>query len=126
MKTIWLAVILLAVVLISSTAMYIYSTLIYNDLRDALESLYGAVEDGKWDDAEEKAEKMNALWDKADRSWTPVMDHQQVDRVDESITRIRQLIKVRDRDALIVEIAVARRLLKRLKDNETPDLQNLF
>ncbi len=126
MRAIWIAVTLLSAVLIGSTVMFIYSTVIYNDLQDILNSLYQAVEEENWEDADKIVANMEEVWNRADRSWTPVMDHRQVDRVDESMTRVVHLVNIRSKDDLMVEIPLSRRLLKRLKDTEVPDLQNVF
>lgn len=126
MKTIWIAVILLALVLIGSIALYLYSTSLYNALQDSLDRVERAAEEEDWEHARVESTNMENLWAKTDAAWTPVMDHRQVDRLDESLTRVVKLLELRSRDELLLEIAVARRLAKRVKDSEVPGIRNIF
>lgn len=126
MKTIWIAVALLAVVLGGSIGLHFYSSMLYNELQESLGRIEKAVEKEDWDAARAESEKLEKHWAKTDAAWTPVMDHRQVDRLDESLTRVFKLIEQRNKEDLQVELAVARRLAKRVKDTETPGLRNIF
>jgi hypothetical protein len=84
------------------------------------------VEQEDWPLAEKESARLAELWARVDATWTPMMDHRQVDRLDESLTRAFLLLEQRRRDDLLVEIAAARRLAKRIKDTEVPGLRNVF
>ncbi len=126
MKTLWISIVLLIVVIVGSAALFIYTTVLYNGLQDGLIQLQQIVEQEDWEKAEKEAEQLKDLWGRADASWTPIMDHRQVDRVDESFTRVFRLVELRIKDDLLLEITVARRQLLRLKDTEVPNLRNVF
>lgn len=126
MKTIWIAAALLVLVLVGSTALFIYSSVLYHALQEGMERLERAVTEEDWEKARRELSRVEEIWNRTDSSWTPVMDHRQVDRLDESMTRIFHLVKQRSRDELLVEIAVARRLAKRIKDTEVPGIRNIF
>lgn len=126
MKTLWISIILLFVVLAGSAALMIYTTILYNDLQDRLIGLQQIVEEEEWEKAEKEVEQLQEQWGRADASWTPIMDHRQVDRVDESFTRVFRLVDLRKKDDLLLEITIVRRQLLRLKDTEVPNLRNVF
>ena len=126
MKTLWISIILLFVVLAGSAALMIYTTILYNDLQDRLIGLQQIVEEEEWEKAEKEVEQLKEQWRRADTSWTPIMDHRQVDRVDESFTRVFRLVDLRKKDDLLLEITIVRRQLLRLKDTEVPNLRNVF
>lgn len=126
MKTIWIAVGLLVLVLAGSLGLHFYSSMLYNELQDSLGRIERAVQNEDWETARGESKKLEKLWAKTDATWTPVMDHRQVDRLDESLTRIFKLIEQQKSDELAVELALARRLAKRIKDTETPGLRNIF
>lgn len=126
MKTIWIAVGLLVLVIAGSFTLYFYSTAIYNDLQETLEQVGRAAEREDWEEAQDQAGRLTELWTRVDATWTPIMDHRQVDRLDESLTRVLLLLQQRRRNDLIVEIAVARRIALRIKETEIPNLRNVF
>ncbi len=126
MKTIWIAVILLVVVLVSSTGMFIYTSYLYNELQSNMARVREAVEEEDWEKARQESDQLEELWARADATWTPVMDHRQVDRLDESLTRVFQLVRQREQKEVLLELAVASRLARRLKDTEVPNFRNVF
>ena len=54
------------------------------------------------------------------------MDHRQVDRLDESLTKVIKLAELRSREDLLVEVAIAMRMARRIKDTEVPSIRNIF
>lgn len=126
MKTLWIALVLLIVVLTGSTVLFIYTAVLHNDLQTGLGRLQQQVERENWKRAAGEADQLKNLWRRADSFWAPIIDHRQVDRVDEALTRVFRLVDLEIRDSLLVEISVARRQLLRLKDSETPKLRNVF
>jgi hypothetical protein len=54
------------------------------------------------------------------------MDHRQVDHLDQSLTRVIKLAELRNREELLIEVAVAMRMAKRIKDTEVPTIRNIF
>lgn len=126
MKTLWISIILLFIVIVGSAALFIYTTVLYHDLQDGLEKLQRMVEAENWEKASDEVDQLEALWSRADASWTPIMDHRQVDRVDEAFTRVFRLVELQKKDDLLLEITVTRRQLLRLKGTEVPNLRNVF
>jgi len=126
MKTILIAVVLLIAVISGSTVLFIYSTFLYHDLQSGLERLQQQAEREEWQLAEREAAQLKKLWQQADEAWMPIMDHRQVDRVDESFTRVFRLVELKHKNSLLLEITVARRQLLRLKETEAPKLRNIF
>ncbi len=126
MKTIWIAVALFAVVLVGSVALYIYTTALHSDLQDNLHRIHRAAEAEDWAEVCRESEQLQKIWARTDASWTPIMDHRQVDRLDESLTRLMKLTELRNRDELLIEVALAMRMAKRIKDTEVPALRNIF
>ncbi|NLA10562.1 MAG: DUF4363 family protein [Firmicutes bacterium] len=126
MKRIWLAVILLLVVLTGSVALFLYTDAQHDHLQEQLQRIHLAAEDEDWGQAHRESEQLKEIWSRTDASWTPIMDHRQVDRLDESLTRVGKLVEMRNREELLIEIAVAMRTAKRIKETELPSLRNIF
>ena len=126
MKTVWIAVILFLVVLAGSVVLFIYTTVLYNQLQESLHRIHRAVEEGDWAAAHRESRQLKKIWARTDASWTPIMDHRQVDHLDESLTRVIKLAELRNREELLIEVAVAMRMAKRIKDTEVPTIRNIF
>lgn len=126
MKTIWIAAVLLTVVLAGSFALFIYTGTLYTGLQENLDRLYRAVDGEDWTEARQQSGQLQKIWAKTDATWTPIMDHHQVDRLDESLTRVFKLVELRNREELLLELTLAGRMAQRVKDSEVPMLRNIF
>ncbi len=126
MKTIWIAAILLLAVLAGAVALFIYTTALYNELQESLQRINLAVEREDWEAANRESEQLKRVWTRTDASWTPIMDHRQVDRLDESLTRVIRLAELRNREELLIELALSMRMAQRIKNTEIPSIRNIF
>jgi len=125
-RTVWISVILFLVVLAGSVAIFIYTTALYNQLQESLHRIYRAVEEDDWDAASRESKELQRIWARTDASWTPIMDHRQVDELDQLLARVVKLIELRRKEDLLVELAAAMRAAKRIKDTEVPSIRNIF
>ena len=126
MKTVWIAAILLLVVLVGAIALHVYTTSLYDRLQQNFQRLERAVESEDWEAARRESGELQEIWERTDASWTPIMDHRQVDHLDESLTRVFKLLELQNRKDLLLELAVAARSAKRIKDTDIPMLRNIF
>lgn len=126
MKTVWIAVILFLVVLAGSVVLFIYTTALYNQLQESLHRIHRAVEKEDWAAAHRESRQLQKIWSRTDASWTPIMDHRQVDELDQLLARVVKLIELRRKEDLLVELAAAMRAAKRIKDTEVPSIRNIF
>ncbi|NLI70899.1 MAG: DUF4363 family protein [Firmicutes bacterium] len=118
--------ILLVVLVGTSLLIYSLTGSLYLEMKDCLDTMEKAVENGQWGEVEKEASLLQELWHRGDCLWSPVMDHRQIDRVDESITLIMALVKMKSKENLVLEINAARRMLKRIKDKESPLFKTIF
>lgn len=126
MRTVWIALGLLILILLASSGFYWYTSMLYRQLQDSLDRLYKAVETESWSQADREVRGLEEIWARADDAWTPIMDHRQVDLLDESLTRVFTLVELRQKEELLLQLAVSRRLARRLKDMEVPGIGNIF
>lgn len=109
-----------------AVGVFYYSADIYSNIHDSLDALEKAVENDDWDKAMQESETLEELWNRGDLIWSAVMDHGQVDRVDESIIQVIAMVKQQSKDDLLVEISLAKRLVDRLQESETPHFRSIF
>ena len=123
MKTIWIAVILLVCAGRFSRSLLLYFHPVSPCRKPG--QMGKAVEREDWEGAPGSA-RLRELWLQCDAFWTPIMDHRQVDRLDESLTRALHVVEHQQKESSLLEIAVASRIMRRVKDTELPSLQNIF
>ncbi len=126
MKMVWVAVVIILVISVSATGLYWYSARLHQHLQGNLEELERAVQAENWEEAERSSKKMQKTWNTADAAWSPVMDRRDVDRVDEAITRVRHLSDSRQKNELLLEVNVAKRLVTRLMEKESVSIKSVF
>lgn len=126
MRMFWVAMALLLVVIAFTVGIYFLTASAHDNLLDSIRLIEQAVGAGNWEAAKQETRRLARLWDQASALWTPVMDHKDIDRADEVVTRVIRMVDLQYRDELLLEIAIARRLVNRLKDKELPRIGNIF
>ncbi len=117
---------LLIIIIGFSFFVYYENSAISGDLLDSLSGIKQHLEKEKWEKVHDEIKQLNSHWEKADRWWTPFMDHREVDMVGNSIDRVASLAKVRLKEEALVEVSSAMRLVKRILDREGFSLSNIF
>lgn len=116
------------VVVIVSFAFFSYyrTSLLSEELLSSLEQLQAAVEEGCPEATGAELKELKSRWERADAWWTPLMDHREIDLLDQTIIRIDQNIKQQRSEDTLVEIGAARRMVERIRDRERPLTKNIF
>lgn len=126
MKMIWVALGIIVVISLSAAGLYIYSAGLQRDLQRELVELEQAAEAENWAQVQQASARLKKAWKQADATWSPVMDRRDVDRVDEAVARVAHLSAHRQKDDLLLEVSVARRVVTRLMQKESISFHSLF
>ncbi|NLX90663.1 MAG: DUF4363 family protein [Firmicutes bacterium] len=119
-------IVLLAIITAFSIYTYNLTSEISQDLLSNLKQLRQVVEKEQWDEAMLKLKELDENWDRADTWWTPLMDHRELDHLDQTIVRIIGFVhQCRTGDSLI-EIDAATRLVERVRARESLNVKNIF
>jgi len=126
MKIFLAVVILLLLIPAGAYGLFAHTTQLQQDLDDLLMQIYEETRLEDWSAASQKTERLKQKWEEAEAFWSPYVDHKEVEQMDESVARINALVKIEKKEDLLVEIGVARRLLYRIKEGESPSFGNIF
>ncbi|NMA14712.1 MAG: DUF4363 family protein [Clostridia bacterium] len=127
MRGMFIGIMLLLVVVLSfSVYMFKLTNDLSQDLFTSLEELKLAVEEGEWEKAAQDLQQLNKSWKKADAWWTPLMDHRELDNLDQTITRVSGFIQQRQQEEAFVEIGVSRRQVEKILERESLSMRNIF
>ncbi len=91
-----------------------------------LYKLNEAVNNNNWKAASDQMNKINSVWKPIRPKWQALIDHMEVDRIDESFKRIRSLIAAEDYTECLAEIAVLKQTFLHIPEKEKVILSNIF
>ncbi len=126
MKMVWVAIGIIVLISASAAGLYKYSARLHRQLHGSLEELELATEAENWAKAKQISNRLEKSWNKADALWSPVMDRRDVDQVDEAITRVAHLSQSHQKEDLLLEVNIAKRLIFRLMQKESLSIRSVF
>ena len=126
MKMVWVAIGIIILISASAVGLYMYSVSLHDQLHEDLKKIEQAAEAEDWEEVQRISKNLEKSWGTADATWSPVMDRRDVDRVDESITRVAHLAGRRQKEELLLEVSVAKRFVVRLMQKEALRVRSVF
>lgn len=84
------------------------------------------VENGKWKQAQGNVESLEKQWDRLSNVWNILIDHNELDSIEESLTRMQQYINTKSSTMAITESYNLRRLINHIPENEALKLKNVL
>jgi hypothetical protein len=123
-------IIFFIIVLILIIGMGIYfQNMLNKESREMIQGLEGLViqiQNENWEEAEGKLSELEAIWKHKRRKWHAISDHLEIARVDESLTRLGALLRLKENEDCLVEIAVLKQNILYIPDKEKLTLSNIF
>jgi hypothetical protein len=121
----WL--IILTALIISSG---IYSHKLLSDdsvkLVKAIDEIIQSSDSGNWERSADEMRRMDSDWRKIKHTWSSLIDHQEIDNIDITLSRLQILIEIRDTSSLMPEAAALRRIISHIPEKESLSIDNLF
>lgn len=79
-----------------------------------------------WVQTEKSFGSLNSSWNKVNEKWAMLIDHQELDRINISISRIKEYIHTRHMPGLMAELAELKLLLAHIPEKEALNLDNML
>lgn len=79
-----------------------------------------------WEQTQKSFDSLNSSWNKVNSKWAMLIDHQELDKINISISRIREYISTRHIPGLMAELAELQLLLTHIPEKEALNLNNMF
>ncbi|HHX77520.1 MAG TPA: DUF4363 family protein [Firmicutes bacterium] len=120
--------ILVLLLVIFTFAYYTYNQTLNlaGELQALLKDWATMVEKERWKEAGEQAGVIEKKWEVTSNWWLPLMDHNEIELVEQAIARSAELVGIRSREMALVEIRMAQRLTQYIVESERPALKNIF
>ncbi|NLJ41321.1 MAG: DUF4363 family protein [Clostridiales bacterium] len=126
MKTFVAILIALVIFLGLSIWNTIYLTRTSDELANQAEKVRAALSDEEWGDTDTEIKNLRQTWGKHKKTWLLLVEHSDIDSIDRTIFRVDELIRHKDKEQSLADLAELRFLVQDLADKEVLSLANIF
>jgi uncharacterized protein YoxC len=126
MKTILLIAIPLAVII--GLGIFMQGMLDRNadEISKLLDELEKQVNSENWEQADAKLEKISKDWQPVRKKWQAVIDHFEIDRIDDTFSRLKAFVKAEEDEDCLAEIAVLKQTFQHIPEKERMNFSNIL
>jgi len=97
-----------------------------DNLVSYIEKIDNSAKAGDWDEAQEQFFKFTEYWLKVHEKWAILLDHAEIDNIDDSMAKLKKYIEVKDTSASVGEAAALMQYIKHIPEKEALSLVNIF
>jgi len=95
-------------------------------LEQIIDEIEKNVEIMDWDQAETGIEEVNGIWSKVKETWAALIDHQEIDNIDITLSRLKMLVQAKDLASSLSEAEALKNYIGHIPKKEQLDLGNLL
>ena len=95
-------------------------------LSGAAKKIQVSVEKNNWDDALSHLNETLKIWEKSSKYWPMLIHHQEMDRIEESMNRIKSYLEYQDSSMSMAELHNLIFYIRHIPEKESLNLQNVF
>ncbi len=125
-RTIIIVAILLIVIILSGTLTLYYLGRSAGTLELSVDSAIQSVTDKQWTSAEKQLEEFNKNWDKTKYYWAMLVDHFEIDNIDDSFTKTQKYVESKDYSSSLAELEALKYYIMHIPEKEGFTLENIF
>jgi len=96
------------------------------DIDTTAASLEDFVKGEKWNEADEKLSQMHENWSKTEPKWAMLIDHFEIDNIDNSMTRMSKFIETKASDDALAELGALRQYIQHIPQKNALSLKNVL
>ncbi|WP_027628393.1 DUF4363 family protein [Ruminiclostridium cellobioparum] len=125
-KTIILISILLIVIILSGSLTLYYLERSAGILEYSVISASKSVSDKQWTSAEKQLEEFNKNWDRTKYYWAMLVDHFEIDNIDDSFTKTKMYVESEDYSSALAELEALKYYILHIPKKESFTFENIF
>lgn len=95
-------------------------------MKQSLDAVETSVGSSNWTQADTQLTQMISSWSDVKGYWAALIDHQEIDNIDETLARLQMFIKGKDNASALAEAAALRKFVIHIPEREKPSLENVF
>ncbi|KLU60438.1 hypothetical protein CEB3_c32890 [Peptococcaceae bacterium CEB3] len=126
MRNLKIVAVVLILLLGASFLSFSYISRSAGTLTAQLDRVERSVQDGKWQEAGNELKTAQASWEKTKYWWTILLNHQEIDNIDISMSRVQKYIETKGAVLSLGELSTLRMLVDHVSDNEAFNVRNIL
>ena len=91
-----------------------------------LDRLESAVKNDNWESAGNRLEALTRVWNENRDIWQILINHEEVDNIDSTLARVKQLVEFREKTDSLAEIAVLKLFILHIPEKESLSIVNII
>lgn len=95
-------------------------------LERSISQIVNSAEEENWDKAKNELKQINLAWNEVKGTWAALIDHQEIDNIDVTLSRLQMLIESKDASASLSEAAALKKFINHIPDKERLSIANVF
>jgi len=95
-------------------------------LLESVKTMRQAVENGGWDNAKKTLDEAEQKWKKANGYWPMLVHHEEIDRIEECLTKLKSYLEHHDKAESMAELYSLGYFLRHIPQKEAFILRNIL
>ena len=96
------------------------------DLGQHLDRLESAVKNDNWESAGNRLEALTRVWNENRDIWQILINHEEVDNIDSTLARVKQLVELQEKTDSLAEIAALKLFILHIPEKEALNIVNII
>lgn len=116
------------VALILGTA-YFSNRILISDahsLEDKIVSVEANMKKEDWEKAQSGFTSILNEWPKVENKWALLIDHAEIDNIEDALTKVAEYIKAKDSSLALAELATLKNYITHIPEKESLNIKNIF
>lgn len=95
-------------------------------LAQSIKKVEESIKKEDWNQSENQVTQIISIWEDVKGAWSVLIDHQEIDNIDVTLTRLQTLIRSRDNSSASAEAAALKKYVSHIPTKEKLSLENIF
>jgi len=95
-------------------------------MEQCIEEIEKNIKKEEWVQAETSLKNINNIWSDVKKTWSALIDHQEIDNIDVTLSRLQMLITAEEMPSALSEAAALKKYISHIPAKEKLGFENLF
>lgn len=96
------------------------------DLGSHIDQIEAGIRSEHWEDTVRELDYVQEHWEKIGKAWATLLDHIEIDNIDDTLTRLSGHIEARDKSMALAESGALKQFILHIPKKESFRMENLF
>jgi len=92
----------------------------------SVEKTEEGIKKNDWEQAENQIDQIMRQWEDTKKTWSALVDHQEIDNIDVTVSRLQTLVRSKDDASALQEAAALKKFVGHIPNKEKLTLYNIF